>query len=91
MSQPVMTMEELSVWIGGLEVAFGVGALVFGLRNRQLVTPIAPLGALAILAGSLRLFARHFPNRIVLPLAAIAAVALLVWFVREARALKRRV
>ena len=87
MTQPVMTVEELGIWLAGLEVAFGAAMLVFGLRDRsRFRRTMAPLGAWFVFAGAFRLLGPRLPLTIVMPLTVVVTVALVAWFVRQYRA-----
>ena len=91
MSQPVLTTEELGVWIAGLKVLFGTVTLAWALRHRDQAMPTtAPFGAGLLASGTVRLLVGRVPDRILTPVATLLLVTIAAWFVYEVWAERAR-
>ena len=86
MSDPVLTEEELSIWVGALQAALGSMLLLFGLRRRsEAWTTNARLGALLAISGMLKLLEDFVPERILVSVAVVAGLLVLAWYLRDRR------
>ncbi|MEZ5316852.1 MAG: hypothetical protein R2752_05575 [Vicinamibacterales bacterium] len=79
--------------IAGLQIVVGLASIVFGIRDRSNGGDrLAPLGTVMVVAGAFPFLAGIMPDSVLFPLAGLAMVAALTWFVsrdRQARARMR--
>ena len=86
MSDPVLSEEELAVWVGALQALFGSMMLLFGLRRRSETSATnARIGALCVIGGMLKLLEDLVPERILVSAAAVAGLLVLAWYIRDRR------
>jgi uncharacterized membrane protein HdeD (DUF308 family) len=86
MSDPVLTHEELAVWIGALQAVFGSMLVLFALRRRtETSANTARLGALLVLVGILKLLQDVVPDNVLISAALAAGLLVMAWFIRDRR------
>ena len=86
MSEPVLTHEELAVWIGALQAAFGSVMVLVGLRRRsETAANTARLGALFVLAGMLKLLKDLVPENVLISAALLCGLLVMAWYLRDRR------
>ena len=91
MSDPVLTEEELAVWVGALQAVFGSFMLVFGRRRRWEMSPfVTPLSAMWIVIGLLKMLEDLLPERILLAGSAVAWALVIAWMVQVWRVSRAR-
>jgi uncharacterized membrane protein HdeD (DUF308 family) len=90
--EPVLTEAELSLWIGVFQVLLGMFTLVVARRvgRQRAGLATAPLGAMFLITGLLKLLQGRIADAILLPAAGVAFVIAAGWFVGNVRASKRR-
>jgi hypothetical protein len=91
-SAPVLTPNELTLWIGALQVCFGVAALVLAgrLGRERVGFATAPLGAMFLITGLLKLLNDRIADAILFPAAGLAFAIAVGVFVRNIRASRVR-
>ena len=91
-SAPVLTPNELTLWIGAFQVLFGVVALVLSGRmgRERAGFATAPLGAMFVITGLLKLLNGRIADAILWPVAGLAFAIAVGVFVRNVRASRAR-
>ena len=86
MSDPVLTEEELAVWVGALQAVAGSMLLLFGLRRRsQEWTNNARIGALFVISSMLKLLEGLVPETVLISAASVAGLLVIGWYIRDRR------
>jgi len=81
----------LANWLAGIQVVFGLVALVAGLHARGRPGELlAPLGAMWLIPGVSRFLSGTIPEEILIPFGVVLFAAAVVWFVHVYRASRAR-